>query len=155
MCAPSGHQTTDNLFQSASCVHLQNMSNCNGFTSTDFRNKLLFVNTLESSSVSLTKTRFYFIVEVFRPIGVVKKVEMGLNTQKRQRRWQDKRHKLRIIRLGQGLRTPNEAFFHQNPKLFGLGQPIWADEFWGIFGRFINTNFGTVSHTSMFSINQP
>ena len=51
------------------------------------------------SSVTLTKTRLYFIVEVFRPIVVIKKVEMGLNTQKRQR--QDKRHTLNIIRLGQ------------------------------------------------------
>ena len=59
----------------------------------------MFVNTLESSSVNLTKTRLYFIIEVFRPIGDVKKVEMGLNTQKRQR--QDKRHTLNIIRLGQ------------------------------------------------------
>ena len=49
-----------------------------------------------------------------------------------------------------GLRTPNEAFFHQNPKL-------WADKFWGIWGiikQFISTHFGTVSPLSMFSINQ-
>ena len=31
------------------------------------------------SSVNLTKTRLYFIVEVFRPISVVKKVEMELD----------------------------------------------------------------------------
>ena len=61
-----------------------------------------------------------------------------------------------------GLRTPNEAFFHRNPKLLGLdrqfGQTIWADKFrgiWGIFGWFISTHFGTVSPLSMFSINQP
>ena len=45
-------------------------------------------------------------------------------------------------------------FFHRNPKLtFGLGQTIWADKFWGIwgiFGRFISTHFGTVSPLSMF-----
>jgi hypothetical protein len=26
--------------------------------------------------------------------------------------------------LGHGLRTPNEAFFHRNPKLLGLGRQI-------------------------------
>ena len=53
--------------------------------------------------------------------------------------------------LYHGLRTPNEAFFHWNPELLGLGRQIgqtnWADKFWGIwgiFGRTINTNFGTV-----------
>ena len=37
-----------------------------------------------------------------------------------------------------GLRTPNEAFFHQNPKLLGLGgqfPKIWAVKFW-TFGVF-------------------
>ena len=41
---------------------------------------------------------------------------------------------------------------------FWLGQTIWADEFWGIWGifsRFIGTHFDTVSPLSMFSINQP
>ena len=42
----------------------------------------MFVNTLESSSVNLTKTRLYFIVEVFRPISVVKKIEIKLNSKK-------------------------------------------------------------------------
>ena len=54
-----------------------------------------------------------------------------------------------------GLRTPNEAFFHRNPKLFGLGQTIWAEIFcaiWGILGRFVSTHFGTVSPLSMFFI---
>jgi hypothetical protein len=40
----------------------------------------------------------------------------------------------------------------------GLGQTIWVDKFggiWGIFGQFISTHFGTVSHLFMFSINQP
>ena len=46
----------------------------------------MFVNTLESSSVTLTKTRLYFIVEVFRPISVVKKVEMELNSQKKTKK---------------------------------------------------------------------
>ena len=43
---------------------------------------------------------------------------------------------------------PDEAFFHRNLKIFGLGQTNWADKFWGIwgiFGRFISTHFGTVS----------
>ena len=53
----------------------------------------------------------------------------------------------------QGLRTANEALFFSKSKTIGLGQTIWADKFWGIFGRFIS--FGTVSPFSMFSINQP
>jgi hypothetical protein len=59
---------------------------------------------------------------------------------------------------GHGLWTPNEAFSHQQPQTFGLGQTIWADTFWGIwgiFGRFISTHFGTMSPLSMFFINQP
>ena len=39
----------------------------------------------------------------------------------------------------------------------GLGQTIWADKFWsiwGIFGQFISTHFGTVNPLSMFFINQ-
>ena len=56
-----------------------------------------------------------------------------------------------------GLRTPNEAFFHQNQELLD-GQTNWADKvwgIWGIFGRTISTHFGTVSPLSMFSIIQP
>ena len=56
------------------------------------------------------------------------------------------------------LRTPNEAFFHRNPKTFGLGQTIWPDKFWGIwgiFGQIISTHFDRVSPLSMFSIIQP
>jgi hypothetical protein len=44
-----------------------------------------------------------------------------------------------------GLRTPNEAFFHKNPKLLGLGrqfgQQINSGAFWGIFGQTISTHF--------------
>ena len=57
-----------------------------------------------------------------------------------------------------GLRTPNQGIFHQNLKLFGLGQTFWADKFWvicDILGGFTSTHFGTVKHLSMFSINQP
>ena len=53
-----------------------------------------------------------------------------------------------IIASVHGLRTPNEAFFHRN---------FWANNFWGIwgiFGKFISTNFDAVSLLSMFSINQ-
>ena len=52
---------------------------------------------------------------------------------------------LKIIRNDSlhGLRTPIEAFFHQNSKLLGLGR------------QFISTHFGTVRPFSMFSINQP
>ena len=41
------------------------------------------------------------------------------------------------------------------PQNFRLGQRIWEDNFWGIwgiFGRFISTDFGTVSSLSIFSI---
>ena len=56
-----------------------------------------------------------------------------------------------------GLRTPNEACFHRNPKLLGLDRQ-YADKYWviwGILGRFISTHFGTVSPLSMSFINQP
>ena len=55
-----------------------------------------------------------------------------------------------------GLRTPNEAFFHQNPKNFGLGQTIWADQFWGVWG--IIGWFGILVlwvPSPLFSSNQP
>jgi hypothetical protein len=42
--------------------------------------------------------------------------------------------------------------------MFGLGQTIWADKFWGKWGYFqtiYKHPFGTVSPLSMFSINQP
>ena len=53
----------------------------------------------------------------------------------------------------QGLRTPNEAFFHRNPKGLVLGQTICSDRFWsiwGIFGEFFSTHVCTVSPLSMF-----
>jgi hypothetical protein len=52
-----------------------------------------------------------------------------------------------------GLQMPDEAFFHQNPKLFGLGRQIGQINFF--FGQLIHTHFGTVSPLSMFSINHP
>ena len=58
---------------------------------------------------------------------------------------------------GHGLRRPNQALFLSKSQTFGLGQTIWADKFWaiwGIFGRFISTHFGTMSPLSMFSINR-
>ena len=48
--------------------------------------------------------------------------------------------------------------FSSKFQTFGLGQTIWADIFWGmwgIFGRLISTHFGRVSPLSMFYINQP
>jgi hypothetical protein len=48
--------------------------------------------------------------------------------------------------------------FSLKSQTFGLGQTIWADKFWGIwgiFGQFISTHFSNVSPLSMFSINQP
>ena len=53
-----------------------------------------------------------------------------------------------------GLRTPNEAFFFLKSKTFGLGQTIWAEKFWGIWGIII-THFGTVGPLSMFFIIHP
>ena len=38
------------------------------------------------------------------------------------------------ILLRHGLRTPNEAFFSSKSQTFELGQTIWADRFWGIWG---------------------
>ena len=57
------------------------------------------------------------------------------------------------------LRTPNEAFFHRNPKLLGLGRQFEQVNF-GAFGVFsanyvISTHFDTVSPLAMFSINKP
>ena len=52
-----------------------------------------------------------------------------------------------------GLRTPNEAFFHWNSELLGLGREILG--YLGIFGQTVSTNFGTVSLLSMFFIIQP
>ena len=52
---------------------------------------------------------------------------------------------------------PIMPFFIKS-QTFGLGQTIWADNLWGIwgiFGQFIITHFGTVSPLSMFSNNQP
>ena len=60
------------------------------------------------------------------------------------------------LRLSHGLRTPNEACFHRNPKLlFVIGQTDWTDEFWGIwgiFGQIISTHFSTFISLSILSI---
>jgi hypothetical protein len=53
-----------------------------------------------------------------------------------------------------GLRTPNEAFLFLKSRTFGLGQTIWAEKFWGIWGIII-THLGTVSPLSMFFNIQP
>jgi hypothetical protein len=48
--------------------------------------------------------------------------------------------------------------FFIESQTFGLGQTIWADKcwgIWGIFSQFISTHFGSVSTMSLFSINQP
>jgi hypothetical protein len=45
--------------------------------------------------------------------------------------------------------------FSSKSQTFGVGQTIWADKFlgiWGIFGQFISTHFGTVSHSPYISI---
>ena len=52
-----------------------------------------------------------------------------------------------------GLRTPNEAFFHWNPELLGLGIQI-EQIFWGllgIFGQTISTHFGTCPCFPLFN----
>ena len=49
------------------------------------------------------------------------------------------------------------SLFPSISQIVGLGQTIWADEFWGIwsiFGRNFSTYFGTASPLSMFFINQ-
>ena len=51
-----------------------------------------------------------------------------------------------------------KLFFSAKSQTFGLGQTIWTDKIWGIwgiFGPFISNHFGNVSSLSMFSINQP
>ena len=53
------------------------------------------------------------------------------------------------------LRTPNEAFIHQNPNFLGLGRQIWQLSFGayrGICSQFISTHSGTVSTLFMFFI---
>ena len=46
-----------------------------------------------------------------------------------------------------------KPFFIKIPNNWAWAVKFWG--IWGIFGRFINTHFGTVSPLSMFSINQP
>ena len=54
-----------------------------------------------------------------------------------------------------GLRTPNEAFFHQNPKLLGLGRQIGQINF-GAFGVFSNNLSAPILVLyTKFSIDQP
>jgi hypothetical protein len=53
-----------------------------------------------------------------------------------------------------GLRTPNEAFFHSNPEFLGLGSQIGQvnfGAFGGIFGQTISTH--TMSPLSMGIVN--
>ena len=63
--------------------------------------------------------------------------------------------------LVHGLRTPNEAFFHQNPKLLGLGRQFGQINFvaFGVFSADLSPSIlvlqYTVSPLSMFSINHP
>ena len=57
-----------------------------------------------------------------------------------------------------GLRMPNDAFFPLKSRTFGLGQTIWEDKLWGIwgiFGRTFSTHFGTASPLSMFPMFKP
>ena len=60
--------------------------------------------------------------------------------------------------IEQRLRTTNEAFFHKNPKLLGLGRQFGQMNF-GAFGALLADLsapiFGTASPSSMSSINQP
>ena len=58
-------------------------------------------------------------------------------------------------RSNHGLRTPNEAFLHQIPKLLVLCRQFGQINFGalgGIFGQFISTHFGTVSPLTIFSL---
>ena len=54
---------------------------------------------------------------------------------------------LRILRSNHGLWLPKEAFFIKISDFWD-----GADKFWGIFGQFISTHFGTVSPLSMFPL---
>ena len=65
--------------------------------------------------------------------------------------------KYRVVGLSHELRTPNEAFFHQNHKLLNLVRQFGLInlEYLGYFRPIISTHFGSVSPLSMFSINQP
>ena len=74
-------------------------------------------------------------------------------------RWRILKGILLKFKISLEIRTTDAQWciFESKSKTFGLGQTIWADKFWGIwgiFGWFINTHFGTVSHLPMFSINQ-
>ena len=55
-----------------------------------------------------------------------------------------------------GLRMPNEAFFHCNPILLGLGRQIWQINTgaFGVFSAKLSTP-NTVSPLSIFSLIQP
>ena len=74
----------------------------------------------------------------------------------------EKESKRDVCRIGKQLfffptdyGCPMKPFFSSKSQTFGLGQTIWADKFWGIFGRFISIHFGIVSPLSMFFINEP
>jgi hypothetical protein len=54
-----------------------------------------------------------------------------------------------------GLQTPNEAFFHQNPKLLGLGRQIEQINFWAFERISALILVHTVFPLSMFFIHQP
>jgi hypothetical protein len=65
---------------------------------------------------------------------------------------------LSLLALMRGLRTPNEASFHQNPQFLRLGRQFGQINF-GAFGV-IPANLSApilvlLSPLSMFSINQP
>ena len=59
-------------------------------------------------------------------------------------------YKIYVSKQSHGLRTLNEAFFHQNSKLLGLGRYILGHL--GIFGRFVETHFGTVRPCPCFPL---
>ena len=53
--------------------------------------------------------------------------------------------------------VPQWSLVLSKPQTFKLGQRIWEDKFWGIwgiFGRFISIQFFTVSSLSMVFLNQ-
>ena len=58
-----------------------------------------------------------------------------------------------MLKSVHGLRTPNEAFFHQNPKLLGLGRQFGHINFgtFGVFSVDLSAPIFVLSPLSMFS----
>ena len=61
---------------------------------------------------------------------------------------------INLVAFNQGLRTPNEAFFHWNPKLLDLGRQIEQINYgaFGVFSAELSAPmFGTVHYSTVIS----